>query len=318
MGRGSEQSPGGPGHHDRNAGASSPSELRRRVDELEAESSRHRVLVAESQDTAQMALEARDEARARAADLTQLLAQAGQQQCELRRRAHELESERNLFVYRVATAEDNSIRACAARDEARASEAGLKQRLAQMEAVAALGAEPGGREELRQAERTESPPPPPPPPLALGSPFSMSSKMVTIQADCSWHTATSWSGVEWPTTQHGFITDGNVVTNSITLEANLQSLRDRLFWNGQQGWEFFQSVVNQRFSAGHLHVKFMATAGKYVGIELACARCWKRTCIQVNTKWAAPEMKDEARATLLSYISGCEYYVPGSGTLRQS
>ena len=144
-GQGAEQSPGGPGHHDRHAGASTPSELRRRVDELEAESERHRVLVAKSQDIAQMALKARDEARAREADLTQLLAQAGQQQCELRRRVDELESERNWLVYRVATAEDNATRACAALAEVRwRAPAGLQQRLAQMEAVAALGAEPGG------------------------------------------------------------------------------------------------------------------------------------------------------------------------------
>ena len=57
----------------------------------------------------------------------------------------------------LATAEDAAKRACAALAEVRASEADLTQRLAQMEAVAALGAEPGGREELRQAERTEDP-----------------------------------------------------------------------------------------------------------------------------------------------------------------
>ena len=100
-GQGSEQSPGGPGHHDRHAGASTPSELRRRVDELEAE--------------------------------------------------------RERLLYRVATAEDAAKRACAALAEVRASEPDLTQRLAQMEAVAALGAEPGGREELRQADRTEDP-----------------------------------------------------------------------------------------------------------------------------------------------------------------
>ena len=57
----------------------------------------------------------------------------------------------------LATAEDAAKRACAALAEVRASEADLTQRLAQMEAVAALGAEPGGREELRQADRTEDP-----------------------------------------------------------------------------------------------------------------------------------------------------------------
>ena len=128
----------------------------------------------------------------------------------------------------------------------------------------------------------------------------------------------SWTGQEWPTAHQGYVADENAVTSGEHLEGKLQSLRDRLFWDGMKGWEFFESVVRQRFRAGHLHVKFMATGGKHVGIELACARCCRWTCIQVNTKWAGPEMKDEARATLLSHISGCAYYVPGSGTLRQS
>ena len=141
---------------------------------------------------------------------------------------------------------------------------------------------------------------------------------MTTQNDCSWHTAVPWSGFAWPATHHGYITDENVVTSASTLVVNLQSLRDRLFWDSMSGWDFFEPVVHQRFRAGHLHVKFMATGGKYVGIELACARCCKRTCIEVNTKWDTDEMKDEARATLLSYISGCDYYVPGSRALRQS
>ena len=70
---------------------------------------------------------------------------AGQQSGELRRRVDELEAEREWLLYRVATAEDNAIRACAALAEVRASEADLTQRLAQMEAVAALGAEPVAR-----------------------------------------------------------------------------------------------------------------------------------------------------------------------------
>ena len=165
------------------------------------------------------------------------------------------------------------------------------------------------------------PPPPVPPPqaLALVSPFlMMSSSMVPIQNDCSWHATKSWTGQEWPTAHQGYVADENAVTSGEHLEGKLQSLRDCLFWDGMQGWEFFDSVVTQRFRAGHIHVKFMATGAKHCGIELACARCCRWSCISVNTKWITPKAKDEARATLLSYISGCEYYVPGSRALRQS
>ena len=89
--------------------------------------------------------------------LAQLLAQAGQQEFELRRRVDELESERRWLLYRVASAEDNALRTCEALAEVRASAADLTQRLALMEAVAAIQAEPGGCDELRQADRTEDP-----------------------------------------------------------------------------------------------------------------------------------------------------------------
>ena len=73
-----------------------------------------------------------------------------QQSGELRRRVDELDE---LETSLMTSADDAARIAC----EALAKKADLTQRLAQMEAVAALGAEPGGREELRQAERTEDP-----------------------------------------------------------------------------------------------------------------------------------------------------------------
>ena len=122
-------------------------ELRRRADELAAESERHRYICAKSQDTAQRALVALAEVRASEADLTQRLAKAWQQSDELRHRADELESENKWLRHHADTADDAARSACEALDEVRASEADLTQRLAQMEAVAALGPEPGGREE---------------------------------------------------------------------------------------------------------------------------------------------------------------------------
>ena len=72
---------------------------------------------------------------------------AGQQSGELRRRVDELERENKWLLNLVDTADDAARSACEALEEVRASEADLRQRLAQMEADAALGAEPGGREE---------------------------------------------------------------------------------------------------------------------------------------------------------------------------
>ena len=148
--QGAEQSPAGPGREVQaslQAAGQQSGELRRRVDELEAESERHRYICAKSQDTAQRALEALAEVRASEADLTQRLAQAWQQSGELRRRVDELESENKWLRHHADTADDAARSACEALAEVRASEADLTQRLAQMEAVAALGPEPGGREE---------------------------------------------------------------------------------------------------------------------------------------------------------------------------
>ena len=108
-------------------------ELWRRVDELEA--------MDKSQDTAKRALEALAEV------LAWWLAQAVQQSGELRRRVDELERENKWLLNLVDAADDAARSACEALEEVRASEADLRQRLAQMEADAALGAEPGGREE---------------------------------------------------------------------------------------------------------------------------------------------------------------------------
>ena len=134
--QGAEQSPAGPGREVQaslQAAGQQSGELRRRVDELEA--------MDKSQDTAKRALEALAEV------LAWWLAQAVQQSGELRRRVDELERENKWLLNLVDTADDAARSACEALEEVRASEADLRQRLAQMEADAALGAEPGGREE---------------------------------------------------------------------------------------------------------------------------------------------------------------------------
>ena len=140
--QGAEQSPAGPGREVQaslQAAGQQSGELRRRVDELEP--------MDKSQDTAKRALEALAEVRASEADLTQRLAQAVQQSGELRRRVDELERENKWLLNLVDAADDAARSSCEALEEVRASEADLRQRLAQMEADAALGAEPGGREE---------------------------------------------------------------------------------------------------------------------------------------------------------------------------
>ena len=186
---------------------------------------------------------------------------------------------------------------------------------------------PTGPQPSDNAPPPPPPPPPPPinvlqtlpPPLPTVPPFSMSGPMmVTIQNDCGWHTTNMWSGSPWPACLVGYIAEENVVMNASALENKLRSLRGRLFWNSSKGWQFFETVVTQRFRAGHAHIKFMATTGKYLGVELSCARCCRYTCIEVNPGWESDERLDVARATLLSYITGCEYFRPGSGGLRQS
>ena len=140
--QGAEQSPAGPGREVQaslQAAGQQSGELRRRVDELEA--------MDKSQDTAKRALEALAQVVASEADLAQQLAKAVQQSGELRRRVDELERENKRLLSLVDTADDAARSACEAWEEVRASEADLRQQLAQMEADAALGAEPGGREE---------------------------------------------------------------------------------------------------------------------------------------------------------------------------
>lgn len=179
------------------------------------------------------------------------------------------------------------------------------------------------------------PPPPPPPPIApaaqpnggvilnapetaLVSPFSMMRPTtIAIPNDCSWHTATDWSGHEWPAIHHGYISDENVVKCAGSLYTRLQSLRDSLFWNSMKGWNFFDKVVSQKFQAGHLHMNFMLASSKNLGVEVRCAGCCRYTCIHVNTRHGSPEDLEQARVKLLSFIAGCEFVVPGVDGLRQ-
>ena len=132
--------------------------------------------------------------------------------------------------------------------------------------------------------------------------------------DCSWHQTVSWAGASFLTIHNEFIT---LITTEQRLATALQSLQDLLFKADNTGYKFFYSVLSRRLKFGHVHLSHMATTGKYVGMELACSCCCRYVCVEFKSKWDTLTELQEVRATLLSFISGCEYTRPGSDALPQ-
>ena len=116
---------------------------------------------------------------------------------------------------------------------------------------------------------------------------------------------------------NGFITFENVITDEQRLLSALTPLQHTLFFADNVGFKFFYSVVTQRFKLGHVHVSYMATPGKYVNMELACSCCCQIVVREFDSRCATLTALQEVRATLLSFISGCEYTRPGSDALPQ-
>ena len=179
----------------------------------------------------------------------------------------------------------------------------------------------------------EAPPPPPGPPPPINNQIHQYSgacvtstssppplaivPMIPMTNDCSWHRTCDWAGQPFPSMHNGFITYENVITTEHRLLSVLTSLQDKLFFADNKGYNFFYSVVARRFKFGHVHVSYMATTGKYIGMELACKCCCRYVCVEFNSKWGTFTELQEVRATLLSFISGCEYTRPGSDALPQ-
>ena len=156
--------------------------------------------------------------------------------------------------------------------------------------------------------------------VTSSSPTSRSSLLAYVPSwnDCSWHRTYSWEGVPFPTTHNGRITEENVIMTEKGLASALTSIQDTLFRLDNVGFKFFYSVVWRRFRLGHVHVTHMATkTGKYCGMELACSACCRYVCVGWNSKRSTRTELQEARATLLSYTSGCQYTRPGSDDLPQ-
>ena len=115
--------------------------------------------------------------------------------------------------------------------------------------------------------------PPPPPAVQLSSgpspsppPYVTSSP--PLANDCSWHQMDSWAGAPFLTIHNEFIT---LITTEQRLAEALQSLHESLFKADNTGYEFFHSVVTERFNFGHVHVSCMVTPGRYVNMELVCS-----------------------------------------------
>ena len=149
-----------------------------------------------------------------------------------------------------------------------------------------------------------------PPPLAIVP-------MMTMTNDCSWHQTCSWAGQPFPTMHNGFITFENVITTEQRLLSALTSLQHTLFSGDMKGFNTFYSVVMRRFRFGHVHISYNATSRKYITVELVCKCCCRYVGVNVNSKWGTFTELQEARATLLSFISGCQYTRPGSDDLPQ-
>ena len=119
------------------------------------------------------------------------------------------------------------------------------------------------------------------------------------------------------TVHNGCIKVENVITTEDRLSSALTSLQDTLFRDDSTGFNFFYAVITQIFKFGMVNISHMNTGSKQTGMELACKCCYRYVCMEVNWKWDGFTELQKARATLLSFISGCQYTRPGSDDLPQ-
>ena len=121
-----------------------------------------------------------------------------------------------------------------------------------------------------------------------------------------------------PTVPDGFIKDNVTIKTDDKLQSALTSLQDKLFSWDMKGFNTFYSVVMLRFRFGHVRISYNATSSKNMNIEFTCKCCCRYVgVVDVNSKWGTVTELQEARATLLSFISGCQYTRPGSDDLPQ-
>ena len=90
-----------------------------------------------------------------------------------------------------------------------------------------------------------------------------------------------------------------------------------LFKADDTGYEFFHRVVTERFNFRHVHVSCMVTPKRYVDMELACSCCYRYVAREYDSRCATLAELQEVRATLLLFITECEYTHPGSDALPQ-
>ena len=154
------------------------------------------------------------------------------------------------------------------------------------------------------------------------------------------HAACSWAGQPFLRDHWIHVSENPITTEHSLLEA-LRALDDTLFLADNKGYDIFSSVVMQRFKLGHVHAShgsyhenefmFDSTHGCLClmeleppclySMELACKCCGRY--VRVYYALGCPERcstlteLQEARATLLSFISGCQYTRPGSDDLPQ-
>ena len=120
----------------------------------------------------------------------------------------------------------------------------------------------------------------------------------------------------FPTVPNGFIKDDVTIKTDEQLQSSLTSLQDRLFAWDSKGFNTFYRVVMQQYRFGHVRISYIS--GKNITVELMCRCCCRYVGVtDVNPKWGTVTELQEARATLLSFISGCEYTLPGSDNLPQ-
>ena len=103
---------------------------------------------------------------------------------------------------------------------------------------------------------------------------------------------------------NGFITFENVITTEQRLVAALQSLKLTLRIADNNRWWIFYSTVIQCFRLGHVRVS-SKTSEEEVGMGLECPCCCGYVYVEFKKKGTILEM-EEARASLLPFISGCK------------
>ena len=112
---------------------------------------------------------------------------------------------------------------------------------------------------------------------------------------------------------------GYLILADDRLSSALTSLENTLFLHDHTGFNDFYHVITRIFRNGMVQISHHHSTGGNITVELMCEYCCRYVIVEdVNSRWDSTDTElQEARATLLSFFSGCPFIHPQSNLLQQ-